>query len=79
VTNLERIKTRYLKDPWPTRLAGIAAEQSAWPEAQHQPQQRTILSAQAKVWADQILELCQDFRLSGAERGIIIGNKYWGY
>jgi hypothetical protein len=108
--NLERIKTRYLKDPWPTRLAGIAADlgrvsssarhttgsesvaqmleesqyfiewtaaeldpevagelvniqvlialwRRAWPEAQHQPQQRTILSVQAKTWADQILGL----------------------
>ena len=108
--NLERIKARYLKDPWPTRLAGLAADLSrvsssarhatgsesvaqmleesqyfiewtaaeldpdvagelvniqvlialwrrAWPETQHNPQQRTILSVQAKVWADQILGL----------------------
>jgi hypothetical protein len=106
--NQERIKVRYLKDPWPTRLAGLAADlgrvsssarratgsesvaqmleesqyfiewtaaeldlemaaelvkiqvlialwRRAWPEAQHNPQQRIILSAQAKVWAEQIL------------------------
>jgi hypothetical protein len=106
--NPERIKARYLKDPWPTRLAGLAADlgrvsssarhatggesvaqmleesqyfiewtaaelepeiaaelvniqvlialwRRAWPEAQHNPRQRTILSAQAKQWADQIL------------------------
>ena len=106
--NLERIKNRYLKDPWPTRLAGLAADlgrvsssarhaagsesvaqmleesqyfiewtaaelepeiaaelvkiqvmialwRNAWPEAQQSPRQRTILSAQTKIWADQIL------------------------
>jgi hypothetical protein len=106
--NLERIKARYIKDPWPTRLAGLAADlgrvsssarpttggegvalmleesqyfiewtaaeldpeiaaelvniqimialwRRAWPEVQHNPRQRVILSLQAKLWADQIL------------------------
>jgi hypothetical protein len=35
----------------------IALWRCAWPEAQCHPQQRTILSAQAKAWADQILGL----------------------
>jgi hypothetical protein len=106
--NLERIKARYLKDPEPVRLAGLAADlgrvsssarhatgsanvaemleesqhfiewiagelepevaaelvniqvmialwRRIWPEAQHNPHHRIILSTQAKLWADQIL------------------------
>ena len=33
----------------------IALWRLAWPEAQHQPTQRTILSVSAKQWADEIL------------------------
>jgi hypothetical protein len=34
----------------------IAAWRKAWPEAQHSPAQRTLLSVQAKKWADQVLD-----------------------
>ena len=34
----------------------IAAWRRAWPEAQHSPTQRTLLSVQAKIWADQVLD-----------------------
>ncbi len=106
--NRERIRARYLRDPLPMRLAGLAADLSrvassarhatggaavaamleesqyliewtaaeapvelaeelvdlqamlalwrlAWPEAQHNALQRSILAVQAKQWADQIM------------------------
>jgi hypothetical protein len=106
--NKERIRERFLKDPLPVRLAGLAADlarvsssarrtnggqatatmleesqyliewtaaevppelgeelvniqlllslwRRAWPEAQQNQLQRTILSTQAKHWADQVL------------------------
>jgi len=106
--NRERKKERYLSDPLPYRLAGLAADlgrvassarhaagsasvaqmleesqyfiewtaaeaepeiaaelvdiqrmlalwRKAWPEAQHNPAQRTLLSVQAKKWSDQVL------------------------
>jgi hypothetical protein len=34
----------------------IALWRSAWPEAQHNQKQRTLLSIQAKKWSDQVLE-----------------------
>lgn len=33
----------------------LALWRRAWPEAQHNPTQRTLLSFQAKKWSDQIL------------------------
>jgi hypothetical protein len=107
--NLERKRQRYLRDPLPVRLAGLAADlarvassarrvtggdsvaemleesqyyiewtaceaepeiaaelvdiqvmlalwRKAWPEAQHQRTQRTLLSVQAKKWSDQIMD-----------------------
>ena len=107
--NRERKRERYLRDPLPIRLAGLAADferiassarhpggsasvvemleesqyyiewtaaeaepeiagelvdiqrmivawRRAWPEAQHSPAQRVLLSVQAKIWADQVLE-----------------------
>ena len=107
--NRERKRERYLRDPLPIRLAGLAAnferiassarhpggsasviemlEESqyyiewtaaeaepqvagelvdiqrivaawrrAWSEAQYSPAQRTLLSVQAKKWADQVLD-----------------------
>jgi len=107
--NRERKQERYLKDPLPIRLAGLAADlgriassarrptantsvtemleesqyliewtaqeaepevaaelvdiqvmlslwRRAWPEAQHNRTQRTLLSVQAKKWSDQVLE-----------------------
>ena len=107
--NRERKRERYLRDPLPIRLAGLAADferiassarhpggsasvvemlgesqyyiewtaaeaepeiagelvdiqrmivawRRAWPEAQHSPAQRTLLSVQAKKWADQVLD-----------------------
>lgn len=109
----ERLRQRYLQDPLPLRLAGLAAnlgrvassarrvtggaaaaamlEESqyliewtaaeapveiaeklvdiqvmlalwrrAWPEAQHNPLQRSILAVQAKQWADQVLQRIPD-------------------
>jgi len=107
--NRERKRERYLRDPLPVRLAGLAADferiassarhatgtasvvemleesqyyiewtaaeaepevagelvdiqrmvaawRRAWPEAQHSPAIRTLLSVQAKKWADQVLD-----------------------
>ena len=107
--NRERKKERYLRDPLPIRLAGLAADferiassarhptgsasvvemleesqyyiewtaaeaelyvagelvdiqrliaawRRAWSEAQYSPAQRTLLSVQAKKWADQVLD-----------------------
>jgi hypothetical protein len=107
--NRDLIRERYLKDPLPTRLAGLASTLSkvasstrresgaeavadlleesqyliewtageaepeiaadlvdiqvmlslwrnAWQEAQHNPCQRSILSAQAKMWSDKVLQ-----------------------
>ena len=107
--NRERKRERYLRDPLPVRLAGLAADleriassarysggaasvvemleesqyyiewtaaeaepevaselvdiqrmivawRRAWPEAQNSPTQRTLLTVQAKKWADQVLE-----------------------
>jgi hypothetical protein len=107
--NRERKRERYLRDPLPVRLAGLAADferiassarhaagtasvvemleesqyyiewtaaeaepqvagelvdiqrmlaawRRAWPEAQHSPAQRTLLSVQAKKWSDQVLD-----------------------
>jgi hypothetical protein len=34
----------------------VAAWRRAWPEAQNSPTQRTLLSVQAKKWADQVLD-----------------------
>lgn len=104
----ERKRERYLRDPLPVRLAGLAANfariassarhatgaeavdtmleesryyiewtaaeaeievaaelvdiqrlltawRNAWPEAQHSPSQRILLSIQAKKWSDQVL------------------------
>jgi hypothetical protein len=109
VINRDRKRERYLRDPLPIRLAGLAADferiassarhaagavsvtemleesqyyiewtaaeaepqvaselvdiqrmiaawRRAWPEAQTSPAQRTLLSVQAKKWADQVLE-----------------------
>jgi hypothetical protein len=109
VKNRERMRERYLKDPLPIRLGGLAADlarlsssarhssgaasvakmleesqyfiewtaaeaepevaaelvdiqvmlalwRRAWPEAQQNHLQRTLLSVQAKKWADQVLE-----------------------
>jgi len=108
VINRDRKRDRYLRDPMPVRLAGLAADfgriassaqhttgstsvaemleesqyyiewtaaeaglevagelvdiqrlvvawRRAWPEAQHSPTQRILLSIQAKKWADQVL------------------------
>jgi hypothetical protein len=107
--NRERKRERYLRDPLPVRLAGLAADlarvassarhasgsesvaqmleesqyyiewtaaeaqpeiaaelvdiqrmivlwRKAWPEAQNSQTQRTLLSIQAKKWADQVLD-----------------------
>lgn len=107
--NRERKKERYLRDPLPIRLAGLAADferiassarhstgtatvmemleesqyyiewtaaesnpdvagelvdiqrmiaawRRAWPEAMNSPAQRTLLSVQAKKWANQVLD-----------------------
>ena len=107
--NRDRKKERYLRDPLPIRLAGLAADlgriassarhasgsasvadmleesqyyiewtaaetepkvaaelvdiqllialwRRAWPDAQHNVTQRTILSVQAKKWSDQVLD-----------------------
>jgi hypothetical protein len=107
--NRERKRERYLRDPLPIRLAGMAADferiassarhpsgtvsvvemleesqyyiewtaadtepqvagelvdiqrmvaawRRAWPEAQNNLAQRTLLSVQAKKWADQVLD-----------------------
>ncbi|MEZ4729380.1 MAG: hypothetical protein R3E79_19805 [Caldilineaceae bacterium] len=107
--NRERRRERYLRDPLPIRLGGLAASlariassarhetgvtavanmieecrwfiewtaaeaepevaselvdiqriltlwRGAWPEAQQQQKQRTLLSVQAKKWADQVLD-----------------------
>jgi hypothetical protein len=109
VINRDRKRERYLRDPLPIRLAGLAADferiassarhtagavsvtemleesqyyiewtaaeaepqvagelvdiqrmvaawRRAWPEAQTSSAQRTLLSVQAKKWADQVLE-----------------------
>jgi hypothetical protein len=106
--NQERIRERYLRDPLPVRLAGLAADLSrvsssarretggeavaamleesqyfiewmgaetpvevaeelvnlqvllalwrrAWPEAQHNRLQRSLLAVQAKQWTDRVL------------------------
>lgn len=108
MTNRERRRERYLRDPLPIRLGGLAASlariassarhetgatavatmieecrwyiewtaaeaeaevaselvdiqrlltlwRGAWPTAQREAKQRTLLSAQAKKWADQVL------------------------
>jgi hypothetical protein len=107
--NLDRIRNRYLRDPLPVRLAGLASTLSkvassarwesgadavsdlleegqyfiewtageaepetagdlvdiqvmlslwrrAWQEAQHSPHQRSILSAQAKMWSEKLMQ-----------------------
>ncbi len=107
--NKERKQMRFLSDPLPVRLAGLAADlarvsssarrtsggssveemleesqyyiewtaaeakpevaaelvdiqrmivlwRKAWPEAQHSPAQRTLLSVQSKKWSDTVLD-----------------------
>ena len=107
--NRERKRERYLRDPLPIRLAGLAADlgrvassarhlegsesvaqmleesqyyiewtaaeaepevaaelvdiqrmiilwRKAWPQAQHNLTERTLLSVQAKKWSDEVLE-----------------------
>ncbi len=106
--NHEQIRQRFLRDPLPIRLAGLAADlarvassarrpagaeaaaamleesqfliewtaadaspevaeelvniqvllalwRRAWPEAQHNPLQRSLLAVQARQWADQVV------------------------
>ena len=114
--NHERIRERYLRDPLPLRLAGLAADLSrvassarratggaaaaamleesqyliewtaaeapaevaeelvnlqvlialwrrTWPEAQHNPLQRSLLAVQTKQWADQVMRhVAEDLR-----------------
>jgi hypothetical protein len=35
----------------------LALWRRAWPEAQHNPQQRSLLAVQAKQWSDRMLDL----------------------
>ena len=65
MTDFASVKARYLRDPIPVRLGGLAADLQltltlwldAWAHARAHPVQRALLAHEAMCWSDRVLAL----------------------